>query len=278
MVDEIANSAPAPAASTAPSAGEAAASPSNVAITPESPLETPIAPAEPTPPAEPAPVPEPTPAAEPVEMPKADTLLGGEKKIEEKPDETKEQPAPEEKPAEETPAEEPTPAYEPFALPENVAFDAEKMGEFTKTLGEFEKTTKASHEEVQKLGQSLIDRHVAEVESTLQRYTKSLTEAWNKQKNDWKNNFLKDPEFLNRTDTAVNSAIDAIGVYGGDSKQQEEFRNLMETTGVGNHPAMIRLLSNVMVAKAEPRPLAAPQIAKPATQSKIQKMYGKKSG
>ncbi len=199
---------------------------------------------------------------------KPETLLGADK-VEtpaEKPVEVKEP----EKPAEKQ--EIAPPVYEPFKLPEGITVDDTKLGDFTKSLSDFELTSKASHEEVQKLGQSLIDRHMEE----MTRYTESLTQAWEKQKTDWKDSFLKDPEFANRTDTVVKSAIDAINVYGGDAKQQTEFRELMESSGLGNHPAMIRLLSNIMLAKKEPTPLAAPQIASSQKASKVEKMYGRK--
>lgn len=269
MADEIVNPIPAPVASPEATPSSAPAPVETPTVTPESapisaPAETVVdAPVEPTKPAEP-PV-EPTPEA----AKKAETLLAGEKKAEEKPTEVKT----EENPAEEAkPVEVVIPAYEPFTLPENVQMDAEKMGDFTKFLGEFETTVKAPHEEMQKLGQQMVDRHIAE----MQRYTESLQQAWTKQKNDWKESFLKDPEFANRTDTAVNAAIDTISVYGGSTVQQQEFRDLMESSGVGNHPAMIRLLSNVIMAKIEPKPLAAPMIAPKAAQSKVEKMYGSK--
>lgn len=260
MVDEISNPEAAPAVTVDSPSVEVAPSPA-VVETPAvetSNVEIPV-----------------TPEVVVPEAPAAETLLGAEKKpqetiAEEKPEgETEEKAQPEK----ETPTEEVAlPEYEPFVLPDGAEVEADKMGEFTKTLAEFENTTKASHEEVQKLGQQLVDRHIAE----LNRYTESLTHAWNKQKNDWKDSFLKDPEFANRTDTVVNSALDAIAVYAGDSKQQDEFRGLMESTGIGNHPAMIRLLSNIMLAKAEPKPLAAPQIAATIKGTKIERMYGKK--
>lgn len=266
MADEIENPITPPAASTA----EVASSPSAETVVTE-PVET-------TGTTDINPEMEKSTSATPIEKTeevKPETLLGAEKKpeevkSEEKVSEVKEGETPAEV-KEEIPAV--VPEYEAFTLPEGVSFDAEKMGDFTKMLGEFETTAKASHEEVQKLGQQMVDRHIAE----LQRYTDSLTQAWNKQKNDWKESFLKDPEFANRTDTVVNSAIDAIGIYGGDVKQQDEFRSLMESSGVGNHPAMIRLLSNIMTAKAEPKQLAAPQIGSSEKISKMQKMYGKKS-
>jgi len=257
MTEEISNPIPEPVVAPLVDAPSVEATPSPAAEAPTTETPNVEAPAE----------------TAPAEAPAPDTLLGGDKKTgEEKPVEGEEKTADEANPEEKAPEEVVAPEYEPFTLPEGVTVDAEKMGEFTKTLGEFELTSNASHEEVQKLGQQMVERHVAE----LQRYTESLTHAWEKQKNDWKDSFLKDPEFANRTNTVLNSAIDAINIYAGDTKQQDEFRGLMESSGIGNHPAMIRLLSNIMLAKAEPRPLAAPQIATGEKSSKISRMYGTK--
>lgn len=261
MADEIANSLL--VASTEPSVEATPSVPVETVVTETPVIETPVEKSAPETPAE-STMPEiPEPA-------KPETLLASEKKAEESVAEIKTEETPAEVTAE--PEVAPLPTFEPFTLPEGVTFDETKMGEFTKELGEFSINSKADQAEVQKLGQRMVERHVEE----LQRYTESLTNAWNKQKNDWKDSFLKDPEFTNRTDTVVNSAIDTIAVYGGDTKQQNEFRDLMESTGIGNHPAMIRLLSNVMLAKVEPKPLAAPQIASSAKASKISKMYGNK--
>lgn len=260
MVDEIANSIPAPVASTETPSVEATPSP----VVPETPITE--APAVTEPVVETAPEPEKIGA--PLEAAKPETLLGGEKKSEEAASpEVKEEPT-----VVPPKTDAPLPVYEPFTLPEGFIADEAKMGELTSALAEFETKTKASHEEVHALGQKMVEKYI----DGMQRYTESLTQAWNKQKNDWKDAFLKDPEFANRTDTVVNSAIDAISVYGGDAKQQEEFRGLMESTGIGNHPAMIRMLSNIMLAKAEPKQLAAPQIASIGRTSKVQKMYGQK--
>ncbi len=271
MVDETVKDAPAPVASPESSPAEVTVTP-----TPEiSPAAEPTPSAEPAKPAD-APAVEPEKKDAPVEIPaeakKPDTLLAQEKKPEAKEGEETPEVKEGDKPAEAKPEEAPVelPKYE-INLPEGVEVDESKFGEFTKMLGDFEVLSKSPHEEVQKLGQQMVERHMQE----MQRYTESLTQAWNKQADDWKQSFLKDPEFVNRTDTVLNSAIDAINVYAGDDKQQQEFRELMESSKIGNHPAMIRLLSNVMTAKAV-KPLAAPQIATPMKQSKISKMYGNK--
>lgn len=265
MADEIINT-PAAVPATSPTEVAAPLAPhvTEVPIAP-APVEAPVSTPEPVE----------TPAVEPEnpeiipEAKKTETLLGGEKK----PEEVKQDEKPVEIKTEEKAPEIVIPTYEPFTLPEGVTVDDAKMGDFTKMLGDFETTAKVPHEEVQKLGQQMVERHIDE----MKRYTESLTQAWDKQKNDWKESFLKSSEFANRTDTVVNAAIDAIGLYGGTKEQQTEFRKLMEDTGIGNHPAMIRTLSNIMLAKPEPKQLAAPQIATAAKVSKVQKMYGKKS-
>lgn len=171
----------------------------------------------------------------------------------------------------------PLPVYEAFTLPEEVKFDEAKLGDFTKSLAEFEVKSKASHEEVQALGQQLIDRHIEGVKEAQNLLLEKLIADGKAEREQWKDSFMKSPEFSNRTDTVVNAAIDAISIYGGNADQQKEFRDLMMTTGVGNHPAMIRMLSNMMIAKPEPKPLAAPKIAKAAPMSKMEKRYGAKS-
>lgn len=261
MVDEI---TPAVATATTPNIPTAPAAPASTTENPSpSPVVETVVSNETTAPSEPAKV-ETAPEAV-----KTETLLGTEKK-----EEPKVELKPEEKPAEVKVEEKVSeqPKYE-WKVPEGAKVDETKIGEFNKMLGDFQLNSKLPQEEVQKLGQQMLDRHQAE----MQRYTEALTTAWNKQANDWKDSFLKSPEFANRTDTVLNAAIDAINTYGGTPDQQKEFRELMESSKIGNHPAMIRMLSNIMMAKPEPKPLAAPQIATPAKRSKIEAMYGKKT-
>lgn len=168
------------------------------------------------------------------------------------------------------------PAFEDFKLPEGITVDSDRINDFTNALAEFETKTKASHEEVQQFGQSLIDRHIEGVKQSQDLLLQKLIDDGRRERDGWRDSFMKSPEFANRTDTVLNSAIDAIGIYGGTKDQQQEFRDLMVSTGVGNHPAMIRILSNMMIAKPEPKQLAAPTIAKAVPKSQMQKRYGNK--
>lgn len=168
------------------------------------------------------------------------------------------------------------PVYEAFKLPEGVTIDDARLGDFTKMLGELELGSKYDHAKIQEFGQKLLDRHLAETKDTVARVQEAYQTAFDKQGNDWKEAFQKDPEIGgNRQETTVNAALEFIRRHGGTEDQQTEFRNLMETTRVGNHPAMIRMLAKANMAMSEGKPLAA-QAPSPAAKSRVQAMYGSK--
>lgn len=168
----------------------------------------------------------------------------------------------------------PTPVYDAFVLPEGLSLDETRAKEFTDILSNLEVKTKAEHALLQEFGQKAVDFHVAEVKNLLEANNKASFDAWENTKNEWKESFMSDPELGgNRWQTTVNSALDFIRTHGGNDKQQSEFRDLMNLSGVGNHPAMIRLLSNAGRNMSEGRPLAA-QSPVSAPKSKVATMYG----
>jgi len=228
--------------------------------------------------------PEAKPDAEPAKAePAPEVEAPAEAPKEESPKDPKEKEVvePKDAPTEETPSDQseepaPLPEYDAFKLPEGISVDEERMGEFTKMLAEFE-TMKADHAGFQEFGQKLVDRHIAEVQSALERQTEAYTAAWEKQKNEWRDAFVNDPEIGgNRQDTTVRSALEFIKTHGGTKEQQAEFHAIMESSGLGNHPAMIRLLANAMDAKREGTPVPA---GKPASgaRSRVATRYGNSS-
>ncbi len=171
----------------------------------------------------------------------------------------------------------PPPKYDPFTLPEGLSLQEEKVGKFTELLSELELGGKVPHELVQQFGQKAVDFHVNEVKQAVEDITKAYQASWESTKTEWKNQFLADPEMGgNRFQTTVDSALTFIRTHGGSPEQQAEFKGLMESSGLGNHPAMIRLLANAGVAMSEGKPLAA---VKPvsAPKSRVSTMYGAKS-
>lgn len=169
----------------------------------------------------------------------------------------------------------PLPTYEAFKLPEGLNFDKDRFETFTKELGEFEMDSKADHAKLQAFGQKLVDRHIAETQDAMKRMNEYYASSFEKQKSEWKDAFEKDPEIGgNRRDTTVRAALEFVRTHGGDEGQQKEFAELMNKTGVGNHPALIRLLAKANTALREGSPLPAP---KPASSpaSKVERRYGK---
>ena len=170
----------------------------------------------------------------------------------------------------------PLPTYEAFKLPDGLTADEKGFGEFTGLLAEAE-LAKGDHAKMQEFGQKLVDKHIAEVQSNLKRQADFFVNLFEKQKIDWRETFMKDPEIGgNRWETTAKAANEFISTHGGNDAQQKELRQLMESTGVGNHPAMIRIFAKAMVNMKEGAPLPAPKPeARPL--SKVEKRYGKTS-
>ena len=171
----------------------------------------------------------------------------------------------------------PLPTYDPFKIPEGLQADESALQDLGKTLGEFEnliKSGKYDHDIVQNFGQQLVDRHIAHVQKVVQQYQEAQFNAWENQKQSWFESFKSDPEIGgNRMETTTNAARQFIRNHGGNAKQQQEFRDLMNTSGVGNHPAMIRLLAKANTAMSEGKPLPA---STPVSdkKGKAQTLYG----
>ena len=216
-----------------------------------------------------------TPPAENSEAPaeEAKTAPAEEAKKDEAPKES--EPKKEEAAQSEEPA--PQPTYEPFKLEEGFTVDNEKLGEFTNILAEIE-LAKGDHAKVQETGQKLVDRHIAEVKSVLQKQNELYLNAFEKQKADWLAAFEKDPEIGgNQRDTTAEAAKTFISTYGGTPDQQKSVRELMLQTGVGNHPDLIRLLATAMKSMTrEGGPVPAQNLST-APKSKVEKRYGKMS-
>lgn len=170
----------------------------------------------------------------------------------------------------------PAPVYDPFKLPDDLKLDDTKVKEFTDILSDLETKSKAEHALVQEFGQKAVDFHINEIKKTVNDLQDFYKTAWDKQKTDWKDDFLKDPNIGgNRFQTTVDSANNFIRTHGGTSEEITEFRNLMETSGLGNHKAVIRLLANAGRAMSEGQPLAATAPVTQTKTSKVETLYGK---
>lgn len=169
------------------------------------------------------------------------------------------------------------PKYDPFQVPEGIQLDQDRVGKFTELLSGLELEGKASHESVQQFGQKAVEFHINEVNNAVKNVTEYYQTAWEKQKTDWKEATLKDPEIGgNRINTTLDSVLTLIRTHGGTAEQQKEFRDVMETSGLGNHPAVIRTFANLAIAYKEGKPLVASRPVQ-ETKSRTQTLYGNKS-
>lgn len=162
----------------------------------------------------------------------------------------------------------PLPSYEPLKLPEGVAIDEERVGELNKMFGEFEVKSKASHAEVETLRQQLFDRHITEAQAIAGKIAESYDKFWKDQTKGWYDEFVKDPEIGgNRQETTVRAAREFIRANGGTPEQQAEIRTLMQKTGIGNHPAIIRLFAkaNMNLGEGKPIPASKPPVVQATT-------------
>lgn len=210
-----------------------------------------------------------TPDSKPTEKP-VDT----EKKIDDGAEKQPEAEKKEESSQSDEPA--PLPSFEPWQFPEGITVDEARVAEINKMFGEFERDAKVEHSVLQKFGQQIIDRHVSEVTAVAEKIKEAYDQAWKDQTKNWREQFIKDPEIGgNRQETSTAAAREFIRRHGGTPEQQAEIRTVMQTTGLGNHPAFIRLFAKANVNLAEPTLVPA---GKPPAQpqSRKQKFYGKK--
>jgi len=169
----------------------------------------------------------------------------------------------------------PMPTYEAFKLPEGVTLDSTKADGFQKMLGQFEIDSKADHGRVQALGQQLIDTFTAEMQTFATKQTEQLVNQFNDQRKAWVDSFKADPVFGGQNAPATVKAAGAlIEQYGGTAEEVAELRQALRVTGLGDHPAVIKLFARAGKALAqEGKPVPATVPKSPSIASKTSKRY-----
>lgn len=148
-------------------------------------------------------------------------------------------PTPEPKPAEK-PADAPKApeAYADFKLPEGVTLRPEvltKAHEIFKAAGL-----------TQEAAQSIIDMHIGEVQSV----QKAAGDAFEAVRSEWRTKLQADPVVGSKLDTVkaeVGKALDSIN----DPAIVADFKAVMDLTGVGDHPAFVRMMHHFAQAVNE---------------------------
>ena len=172
----------------------------------------------------------------------------------------------------EVPAEIVIPTYEPFVFPEGATVDEATVSDFTKTIADFEIATKADHAETQKFAQSLIDRHIAQIN----KFREAQVQEREAEKASWAADFKNDQEFGGvREQATIEGAQKFIRTHGGTAEQQRELYDILARTGLDNHKAIIRIFAKASVAPSlsEGTLRATPQVA--SQLGILERFYGK---
>lgn len=186
------------------------------------------APAAPTPPADPAPAdPAPTADSAPVDDAPGDTILGGEAPAAD--------PA---KPEGEAPVE-PAPgapeAYE-LSAPEGMVLDTDALAIAEPVLRDLNLTNEQA--------QKLTDAYAQILPKVAERYQAEQSTAITAQRTAWANEAKADPEIGGANwDASVTASAKALDRFGAPAGSP--FRQLLNDSGLGNHPEMIRMFANI---------------------------------
>lgn len=178
-----------------------------------------------------------------------------------------------------TPAEPlPAPTYE-FKFPEDVAVDPERVTKMSELIGSLELDAKLDHAKASEFGQKALDFHLAEMQRVVSEIDQQGRQAWTEMREGWRNTFKSDPELGgNRQQTTLAACTRVIDQFGGSEQQRAELRQILGTTGAGDHPALIRLLANVGKQLGEGRPVPAVVPKSPVVPSRKERRYHASNG
>lgn len=129
--------------------------------------------------------------------------------------------------------------YEPYKLPEGVQVDEALLGEFNTVAKELGLT--------QAQAQKLVDLQAKTAAAGETGRAEFLEQALKAQSDKWVNEIKSDPELGGaKFDATVSTAVKAISTFFGD-----DFRELLNESGIGNNPALIRGMHKIGLAISE---------------------------
>ena len=133
--------------------------------------------------------------------------------------------------------------YEDFKVPEGFALD-------TEAATEFNALAKAGNLS-QSYSQKLVDFYI----KLQQQMNNAPAEFYETKQNEWKSAINSDPEIggskWNGTRASIGRLFDSLG----DAKMTDAFREAMDYTGAGNHPAVVKFLARVAARLTEGGPV-----------------------
>lgn len=129
--------------------------------------------------------------------------------------------------------------YEAYKLPEGVQVDEALLGEFNTVAKELGLT--------QAQAQKLVDLQAKTAAAGETGREEFLAQALKTQSDTWVNEIKNDPELGGaKFDATVSTAVKAISTFFGD-----DFRQLLNDSGIGNNPALVRGMHKIGLAISE---------------------------
>ncbi len=180
------------------------------------------------------------------------------------------------------------PTYEAYQIPETLTITnperyTERMSAFDTKVAALEQKYGIDHESAAAFRQDVLQMGMEEIanalgsvsQATEQARAEAAAEASRQHAEKlqaWKSSFETEFPDATKRSGVLNQAEAIIREYSSDRGHEAAIRQALVETGMANHPAMIRLLSNVAAAMDEGKPVPA-QAPTPVASSKAGKLY-----
>lgn len=165
------------------------------------------------------------------------------------------------------------PTYDAYAIPEALTVTnperfAERMSAFDAKVATIEQKYGIDHEAAAAFRQEVLSMGMEEIANALNGAAQASEQAKADAKKEfadqrteklqsWKNSFETEFPDRDKRTGALTAAESVIREFAGGKASEAAFRQALVETGMANHPAMIRLLSNVAASMEEGKPIPA---------------------
>lgn len=142
---------------------------------------------------------------------------------------------------------------ESLTFPEGFQKSDEMLSSFKGVLEDTEKSP-------QERAQALVDLHV----NAMQAASERVSEQWQQTRSEWVEEVKADSEIGgDKLDPALGEISKVVDEYGG-----QDLRNLLDDSGLGDHPVVVKFLYKVAKQLNEPGPVSGGPTNTPPTQAK----------
>lgn len=186
--------------------------------------------------------------------------------------------APEATPPEAAKPDEPAPVdpaiYAELKLPDGFTADAEKMGTYSQLLAENRLPAE--------VGQKLLDLHAQTMQDFATKHVEQESarqhKVWNDMRADWRKQVLSDERIGGAGHQTAMGVVARMRDLGVPEADMPAFESMLVVTGVGDHPAFLRMLHNFgrlfdEPSMPPPNPMPPPNNGRPPGGRRMSALY-----